>query len=263
MSILSWIKNLFTKKYSQIYVSFNQLKTSEFSLALQMKLDGAWIVPSNSQWITAQMWQELGRKSKRVVIEQGANDRNWLFDKTWPSPAPVITREVTLYGKSSNYVCVYHEDSTAPLPFDKPTLLPSDIPTAYQALKRPLIILFRRYDLTTLAETITRPEVMGGAFEFGPDINQVRKQLIHKWIEYIVSLKKTPFLLIPALPDSVDYENDVLQSLQYIKDKSSNFSKVRIVLAIYEREKTGAKFFGKTNSVEAAIKLLKSNFFIA
>lgn len=236
-----------------LYISLNQIRSDEFDGVKDLNFDGAWLVPLNSPSITSTQWQSLNKK--RTVIEQGALDSNWLFNPNWPPPSPCIDVETLQYGKNPNYTDVYYESGPT-----YPTLLPSEIALAYSILKRPIISHYRSYNLSILKKVLLMPESYGGCFEFTCDISIVRKQQIHHWIDAVINLGKVPFLLIPPKTNSHNYAHDVVECLEYIEARTNNFSKTRVVLGVYVREKTGVNFLGNSNTVESALSAVKARF---
>lgn len=244
----------------KIYISTNQIKQDEVNKCERLACDGIHFIGENSPDVWD--WSPLEKMNDSVFItEEGATDRNWLFQAPgYPPPRRID------FNKNIAVAAGYHVDSSLTYVEHPRTLLePADVALAREILGRKVMLLARSF--TDWDETKQRvraklqdENVRGIIFEFVPGAGNVRQLAIDKGIAAVLEADKRCGLLMPPADGTYRYEyrvKETIKDLQGLKEFKS--TRLSLILACYRRETTTVNFLGKHNSIEAALKWIKKN----
>lgn len=232
---------------TKVGVCFNQYDPIE---NFTEPVDVMFVQSNNSPPID---WLKLKKiiKAKTVILNAEGIDRNQLLTG-WGDPSKAtILREKENYKGKADASFVYYE-------FPVYTLTPEDTDIAYDKLRMPIFLLYRTFDKQSINTTmLSKPKmkVIGGFFEFAPDMALVKKQNIGKFIDYLVSKDRIPYLLIPPGEEGA-YVKRVTNALLFIRNQSKHFDKVTVLFAVYNRNQTKIDF----KRVASAVRVFKGNF---
>lgn len=245
---------------AKLFISTNQITQAEVNRAEELSCDGVHFIGENSPDVTD--WSPLRQMNDSLFItEEGANDREWLLNPSWPEPAPRYDFNVKIARAAG-----FEVDSSLEYVENPRTMLdPPDITECFDRLGYPIMLLARSFTnyqetKTRIRYALTRSTVRGIVFELNPSAVNVKATNIVRGMREVLDANKRCSILLPPWPGTTRYEYDIKSAITELR-KSGDYrsSRLSIILACYRRSETGVKFFGKHNSIEAARRWILNN----
>jgi hypothetical protein len=251
----------------KLLIDTNQYPASDVGRASELKCNGVWSVPVNSPGLsndnTTAIIKAIG--SGIVVTEEGGIDAGHLLEEpNWTGEPRKINQQRTLTrnaGYNPSRAMVYYEFSA---PNQRHTCLtPHELSRAYiLEEKTPLLPMTRNWNRVYRARmkealTLPRSVVAGVCFELEANVPLIKSQSIVGGIRYVHGVNREVWVLLSPRAPSLKYEQDVDETLEYLKRNLSAeiWGRLFVALAVYEIENKGTSFFGESNSMLAAVKV--------
>ena len=245
---------------AKFFISTNQITQAEVNRAAELACDGIHFIGENSP--TVKNWTPLLKMNDTLFItEEGATDRDWLLNPLWPAPAPRYDYNIKIARTAG-----FHVDSSLEYVEHPRTILdPSDYVLASEQLGYPVMLLARYFDdrfeyKARIREALKHPEVRGIVFEINPSAENVRETNVIRGIREVLDANKRCSVILPPWPNTPRYERDVRSAVtELMKSGDYRSSRLSIVLANYDRKLNNVGFYGRRNSIQAALKWLRKN----
>ena len=242
-------------------ISTNQITKPELDECSKLACNGVWFIGENSPNIID--WSPVkGISDHLLIAEEGAIDRNWLFQAPGYPPPRRLDFNLELAKASGlkvdqSFTYVEHPATMLEIP---------DANLARDILGKPVLLLARSFtdniqdNRTKVRAAIKMSSVKGIVFELNPSAKNIRDNRITHGIREVLNAQKQAHILLPPWQNTVNYENDIADAIKELK-RSPEYksSRLHIILACYDRVTNTVGFYGENNSVEAALNWCKRN----
>ena len=237
----------------KILVDTNQIDPAEAGQVARFAADGAWSIPQNSK--PGVDW------TKTLAV---LNAQRWSVSEDNPNSTSQADFTSAAMHRLVDGAMFYNEDgwatplSDAQIAADAAHVVPGLGPIG------PRVVLLTRsfgdQRRGQLQHALANPNVSGATFESNPAHFQPGQQL-KEGCQYILSLHKQCYILLPPASTTTDYLGDVQQAIGYFGRALLRSPHVYVVLATYVRPNAThyvSNGPADHNSIEAVVAWLKA-----